>query len=528
MMIKIKDIKINIDNDNESHLINKIASLLNIKKEDILDYKINKKSIDARDKNNILYVYEIILNITNEENILKKNYKNVTKYNEEKYIFNITGTNKLDTRPVIVGAGPCGLFIAYILSKYGYNPIILERGEKIEDRVKSVEKFWTEGNLNEESNIQFGEGGAGTFSDGKLNTLSKNENHRQEFVFETFAKHGAPREILYENKPHIGTDKLRSVIKNMREEIISLGGEFLYNSKLTDINIEKGVLKSIVINDKEIIPCKVLFLAIGHSARDTYKMLYNKGINLASKPFAVGVRIIHNREDIDRAMHGDAYKKLKSASYKLTYKASNGKGVYSFCMCPGGYVVNASSKNGFTCVNGMSDYKRDSNSSNSGIVVTVNEKDYGSNLFDGMNFQDTLEKNAYNLAKGKVPIQKYIDYKNNNITSSFGNIIPEIKGLYEFNDLNKIFNKEINDSIREAIDYFGTKIKGFDNPDSILAGVESRTSSPLKIIRDEYFESNIKGIYPCGEGAGYAGGITTAAMDGLKAAEEFAKKYNPN
>ena len=257
-------------------------------------------------------------------------------------------------------------------------------------------------------------------------------------------------------------------------------------------------------------------------------MLYNKGINLASKPFAVGVRIIHNREDINRAMHGDAYKKLKSASYKLTYKARNGKGVYSFCMCPGGYVVNASNKNGFTCVNGMSDYKRDSNSSNSGIVVTVNEKDYGPNLFDGMNFQDTLEKNAYNLAKGKVPIQKYIDYKNNNITSSFGNIIPEIKGLYEFNDLNKIFNKEINDSIKEAIDYFGTKIKGFDNPDSILAGVESRTSSPLKIIRDEYFESNIKGIYPCGEGAGYAGGITTAAMDGLKAAEEFAKKYNPN
>ena len=527
-MIKIKDIKINIDNDNKNHIISKLANILNIKKEDIIDYKVNKKSIDARNKNNILYVYEIIASIKDEEIVLNKNLKNVSKYLEEKYIFNITGTKKLKSRPIIVGSGPCGLFAGYILALNGYNPIIIERGEKIEDRVKSVEKFWNDGTLNEESNIQFGEGGAGTFSDGKLNTLSKNENHRQEFVFDTFVKHGAPIEILYENKPHIGTDKLRTVVKNIREEIISYGGEFLYNSKLTDINIKDNKIESIVINDKEQLSCEALFLAIGHSARDTYKMLYNKGLNMMSKPFAVGLRIIHNSDDINKAMYGESYKKLKPASYKLTYKAKNNKGVYSFCMCPGGYVVNASSKDGYTCVNGMSDYKRDSKSSNSGIVVTVNEKDYGINLFDGMNFQDTLEKNAYNLAKGKIPIQKYIDYKNKEISSSFGSVIPEIKGLYSFSDLNNIFSEDINNTLKEAIDYFGNKIKGFDNPDSILAGVESRTSSPLKIIRDENLESNIKGIYPCGEGAGYAGGITTAAMDGLKAAEEFAKKYNPS
>ena len=527
-MIKIKDIKINIDNDNKNHIISKLANILNIKKEDIIDYKTNKKSIDARNKNNILYVYEILASIKDEEIVLNKNLKNVSKYLEEKYIFNITGTKKLKSRPIIVGSGPCGLFAGYILALNGYNPIIIERGEKIGDRVKSVEKFWNDGTLNEESNIQFGEGGAGTFSDGKLNTLSKNENHRQEFVFDTFVKHGAPIEILYENKPHIGTDKLRTVVKNIREEIISYGGDFLYNSKLTDINIKDNKIESIVINDKEQLSCEALFLAIGHSARDTYKMLYNKGLNMMSKPFAVGLRIIHNSDDINKAMYGESYKKFKPASYKLTYKAKNNKGVYSFCMCPGGYVVNASSKDGYTCVNGMSDYKRDSKSSNSGIVVTVNEKDYGTNLFDGMNFQDTLEKNAYNIAKGKIPIQKYIDYKNKEASSSFGSIIPEIKGLYSFSDLNNIFSEDINNTLKEAIDYFGNKIKGFDNPDSILAGVESRTSSPLKIIRDENLESNIKGIYPCGEGAGYAGGITTAAMDGLKVAEEFAKKYNPS
>ena len=525
-MIRIRQIKLNIEKSEEL-LLDKVASTLKIPKSVIEDLVIIKKSLDARKKDNLFYVYEVDIKTKLETNILKSNKsKDVFKSPEEKYTFKVTGTKTLKTRPIIVGTGPAGLFCAYLLAENNYNPIIIERGEKVEDRIKTIEKFWETGILNTESNVQFGEGGAGTFSDGKLNTLVKDKANRGRKVFEIFVENGAPKEIMYENKPHIGTDILRTVIINMRNKIISMGGQFYYNTKLTNINYENNELVSIEVNNETIIECNNLILAIGHSSRDTFEMLNNKQIKMFAKPFAVGLRIEHPQEMINKSQYGEKYaKRLPPASYKLTYTASNNRGVYSFCMCPGGYVVNASSEQNRLVVNGMSNYKRDTKNANSALVVTVNPNDFGNNPLSGIEFQRKLEENAYNEGKGKIPLQLYKDYKDNQETTSIGKISPITKGNYNFSNLNKIFPNYINDSIKEAIEYFDTKIKGYATDDAILLGVESRTSSPVRIERDELGESNIKGIYPCGEGAGYAGGITTAAMDGIKVAELLAKKY---
>ena len=409
-----------------------------------------------------------------------------------------------------------------MLSINGYNPIIIERGEKIEERVKTVDIFFKEGILNKNSNVQFGEGGAGTFSDGKLNTLVK--DIRMKKVFEIFKEFGAPNEILYENKPHIGTDILRKVIINMRNKMIEYGCEFRYNSTLTNLIIENNKINGIIINDNEEIKCDNLILALGHSARDTFKMLYKNGINMTSKPFSIGIRIQHNQEKINQAMYGKYSKYLPPASYKLTYKAKDNRGVYSFCMCPGGYVVNSSSEYGNIVINGMSNYKRDTNNSNSALIVTVDEKDYGTNLFDGMNFQEMLEKKAYEIGKGKIPTQNYIDFKNNKQSIKLL-LEPVFKGDYTLSNINDIFPKYICDDLIEAIEYFNTKIKGYNNDDSIISAVESRTSSPVRILRDENYMTNIKGIYPIGEGAGYSGGITTSAMDGIRCFEKIISIY---
>jgi uncharacterized FAD-dependent dehydrogenase len=387
--------------------------------------------------------------------------------------------------------------------------------------------FFKTNKLNLNSNIQFGEGGAGTFSDGKLNTLSKNKDHVEEEVFDLFIKCGAPKEIKYENKPHIGTDILRKVIINMRNEIISLGGEFRYNKTLTNIEIKDNKVKSIYINNKENIPCDNLFLCIGHSARDTYKMLYENNLSMSSKPFAIGIRVIQDQNKINYSMYKDYAKYLKSAPYKVTYKTKNNRSVYSFCMCPGGYVVNASSENNRLAINGMSNYKRDSGYANSAIVVTVNQEDFGCNLFDGLNFQRKLEENAYKEGNGCIPLERYIDYKNNIKPNKIGSIKPMVLGKYKVSNINNIFPNYINESIKEAMEYFNTKIKNFSDDDVLILGVETRTSSPIRIQRDKNYESNIKGIYPIGEGAGYAGGITTAAMDGLRASLVFASIYKP-
>ena len=516
-MLRIRDVKINILDNNDEHIKRKIEKLINYK---INSFNIVKKSIDARKE--LMYVYTFDIDVDNEDLVLKNN-KNIIKTPNEEYIFEVTGNEELKTRPVIVGSGPAGLFLGYFLSKYGYNPIIIERGEKIEDRVNTVNKFWKDNKLNENSNPIFGEGGAGTFSDGKLNTLVKDKFNRIKEVYKIFVEAGAPEEILYENKPHIGTDKLREVVVNLRNKIISYGGEFRYNTCLTDLIIKNNKLEKIVVNNQEEIETNNIFLAIGHSARDTYYMLNKNNINMVSKPFAVGVRIIHSEKQISKDLYGDDYNLLDPASYKLTYNTKEARGVYSFCMCPGGYVINASSEKGMLSINGMSDYKRDSNFSNSAIVVTVNKQDYGEGLFDGLKFQQELEKKAYNLGEGNIPVQKYEDFLNKKISKVK---CDGIKGSYIEKDLNELLPEYISESIKEAMPSFKKQIKSFDE-NAIILGIESRTSSPITILRDELGESNIKGIYPVGEGAGYSGGITTSALDGIKEAEFFAKRFKP-
>lgn len=519
-MIRVRQVRLGLNEDN---LKARVARKLKVPEGDILKLIIKKKSLDARRKNDIHYVYEVDVDLLAPEKILKRNMADILEVKDEKYQFVASGDKPLKHRPVIVGSGPAGLFCAYLLAENGYRPIVIERGERVEKRILTVQKFWKDGLLNKESNVQFGEGGAGTFSDGKLNTLVKDKNNRMRKVFETFVQAGAPFEIMQENMPHIGTDLLREIVKNLRDKIIQMGGEIKYNACLNDINISDGKVSSIIVND-ENIDCDILVLAIGHSARDTFEMLYKKGLLMESKPFAVGVRVQHPQKMIDKAQYGDNLD-LPVASYKLTYKAENGRGVYSFCMCPGGYVINASSEEGMLAINGMSDYKRDSENANSAIVVTVSPEDFGNNPMDGIKYQRLLESKAYQNGNGKIPIQLYKDFKNKTLSNNFGKIKPVFKGSYAWTDLNDILPEYVIQALNEAMENFDRKIKGFAADDVILAGIESRTSSPIKILRNDNFVSNIEGIYPCGEGAGYAGGITTSAMDGIKVAEAIATLY---
>ena len=516
-MIRIKNIRINIVPEFDIYEI--ASKKLKVSKEKINKVVIHKKSIDARNKMMFAYVLDLDVDILNEDKYLSKN---VVKVENEDYVLSCCGNEILNYRPVVIGAGPAGLFCTYMLAKYGYKPILFERGEKIEDRIKTVDELWNKNIFSLNSNVQFGEGGAGTFSDGKLNTLVKDKENRMREVFKIFVECGAPEEIMYDNKPHIGTDVLRNVIVNLRNKIKSYDGEIYYNSLLEDIFFENNKLKSIVVNGKNI-DTDVLVLAIGHSARDTFRMMNQKKFLMESKPFAVGVRIIHPQKIINENQYPVNYSFLPPASYKLTYKSKSGRGVYSFCMCPGGYVVNARSTEDGICINGMSNYKRETNYANSAIVVTVNNEDYGNGVLDGMIFQEKLEKNAYKIGNGFIPVQKYGDYKIGLVSSSID--VNAFKGHCNEANINDIFPTYINESLVEGIDYFNNKINGFNDTDAIIAAPEARTSSPIRICRDENFEANVKGVYPCGEGAGYAGGITTSAMDGLKIFEAIYKKY---
>lgn len=527
-MIRVRQVVVDVNLATDEEIKLSLAKKLKIDKNDIISFKINKESIDARFKPNISFIYEIDVSLKNEESVLRKhkNSNDVLITPDEEYKFKPTGNIPLNNRPIIVGSGPAGLFAAYMLAKEGYKPIIIERGEKVEERIKTVSDFWKSGKLAPNSNVQFGEGGAGTFSDGKLNTLVKDPEKRAKLVFKTFVKNGANPNILYLNKPHIGTDVLVEVVKNMRNEIITMGGEFRYNTTLTDIVIENNQIKSIIVNDSEKIETGVLILAIGHSARDTFKMLIERKVILEPKPFAIGVRIQHKQETIDLSQYGvKKHSKLGASSYKLTYHASNNRGVYTFCMCPGGFVVNASSEPSRLAINGMSYSKRDSENANSAVLVTVGPDDYGFNPLDGIEFQRNLEEKAFKLGNGKIPVQLYKDYKENNKSLKFEKISPIFKGETSFSNLNEILPEYVNVALKEGIEAFGRKIQGFNDDNAILAAIESRTSSPVRITRDECGESNVKGLYPCGEGAGYAGGITSAAIDGIKTYELIAKKY---
>ncbi len=527
-MIRISQLKC-VPGHSVEDLERKICKKLNIKKEDLKEVIIRKKSMDCRKE--IFYVYTVDVIAAQEERILKRNKDaNVSFAKQVTYKFPKCGEEPMKERPVVVGSGPAGLFCAYYLAKSGFKPIIIERGEPVEKRSKTVERFWKTGELNADSNVQFGEGGAGTFSDGKLNTLVKDPTGRNGEVLKVLAQYGAKKEITYLNKPHIGTDILCDVVKNMRKAIEDMGGTYYFSTKMTDVLWDNGQIGAIETESGDKIHTNHLVLALGHSARDTFAMLKDKGIPMEQKAFALGVRVEHPQEWINESQYGADYpEELPAADYKLTGKGTNGRGVYSFCMCPGGYVVNASSEKNRLVVNGMSYSDRAGKNANSAIVVTVSPEDFGSeDVLAGVEFQRRLEEKAFAECNGKIPVQRFLDFKNNKKSDTLGKVRPCIKGQYDFGNLQNVLPGEISKTIMEGIDSFERKITGFSDEDVILSGIESRTSSPVRILRDEYYQSNVKGLYPCGEGAGYAGGITSAAMDGIKVAEEICKNYFPD
>lgn len=529
MPIKINNIILDIDDD-ESLIKKKALKKLRLKEKDIEDFKIIRESIDARKKDKIRFNYTVELTCQKESNIVAKiNDKDVKieqdAYNDE---FKL-GNKKLNNRPVVVGMGPAGMFAGLIMAEKGYNPIIIERGQKVEERTESVEKFWETGVLNLNSNVQFGEGGAGTFSDGKLTTRIKDS--RCDYILEKFVKYGAPEEIKYKAKPHIGTDILKIVVKNIRKRIIELGGEVRFNSLLEDIVIKDNKIKSIVVNGEEI-PCDVLILAIGHSSRDTYEMLYNKGIFMTPKPFAIGVRVEHLQDFMNKNQYGKFanHPKLKAADYRLSYTSKNtNRSVYSFCMCPGGEVVAAASEQERLVTNGMSYYKRDKTNANSAIVVSVGSSDFNSNSpLSGMEFQRHYEHLAYKVGGSNynAPIQLLGDFLNDQKSTKFGRVKPTYRPGYRFADLRDCLPKYVTDTLKEGFVAFDKKINGFAEKDTLLTGIETRTSAPVRIERNENLQSiSLEGLYPSGEGAGYAGGIISAAVDGIKCAESIMKEY---
>ncbi|MDO4618654.1 MAG: FAD-dependent monooxygenase [Clostridia bacterium] len=480
---------------------------------EIKNLKIAKRAIDARRKKDVHYVLTAEFEVENENRILSKSIANLERKNDEHYIF---PNGKLKTRPIIVGTGPAGLFSALFLARCGAKPIVLERGEKVDDRQKSVDSYFQGGKLNEESNIQFGEGGAGTFSDGKLNTGTKNIRIRT--VLEEFVSHGASPDILVNSKPHIGTDVLRKVVKSMREEIISLGGEVRFNTKMTDLKIEDGEIKGVYAGD-EFIPSDTVVLAIGHSARDTLLMLRDKGIRMEKKPFSIGARIEHKQDFIGNAMYGDFYKKLPAADYKMAVHLNNGRSLYTFCMCPGGYVVAAASEKDTIVTNGMSYSDRSGENANSAVLVGITPDDFpGDDVLSGMYLQREIEKKAYEVGKGKAPCQtlgSFLFGKENTVST----VKPTYKPGVNMCDISKVFPDFIADSLKEGLLLMNKKIPGFAMSDAILTAPETRSSSPVKMIRDENMMLSVKGLYSAGEGGGFAGGITSSAVDGIRVAE---------
>ncbi len=529
-MITVNNLKLPLDYG-ENEIRAALSKLLGAK---VTAFTIIKRAVDARNKNNVCFVYNIDVTVnTDEEKIVRKcKSKDIFISDRPKYVPPHTNASP-DKKCIVVGSGPAGLFCAYLLALAGIEPVLIERGKSVDDRKASVELFKKTGLLDVNSNVQFGEGGAGTFSDGKLNTGIKDVRIR--YVLETFAKmaNGEADDILWMAKPHIGTDRLIKIVKNMRNEIISLGGKVLFEHTLVDIIAENNILRGIkVAHNGETfeMECDSLVLAIGHSARDTLQMLYERQVPMQQKPYAVGVRIEHKRELIDRSQYGRfaGYEKLGAADYKLACTPDGKRGVYSFCMCPGGYVMPAASEIGHLAVNGMSEYARDAQNSNAPLLVGVAPEDlHSENVLAGVELQRKIDKLAFELGGGsyKAPVELVGDLIEGIPSKNFGAVTPSYEPGVTPTDLRDCLPDFVIESIRAALPIFGKMIKGYDSYDAVLTGVESRSSSPVRINRDnETLQSDVKGIYPCGEGAGYAGGIVSAAVDGIKCAEKILEK----
>ena len=525
-MLRISQLKLPVEHT-EAQLKKKLLKTAHIKEQDLKQFFIRKRSVDGRKKPELYYVYTVDLIVANEEHVKKISKGKLQTVQEKNYHIPEHGAKKLRKRPVVIGSGPAGLFCAYLLAFEGYEPLVIERGAPVRERQKVVEQFWKDGILNTASNVQFGEGGAGTFSDGKLNTLVKDKFGRNRFVLETFVKFGAPEEILWESKPHIGTDILIEVVERMREEIIRLGGEFLFHSQVTDILPKENCL---IVNGCHRIETDAAVFAVGHSARDTFEMLDKNGILMEAKPFSVGARIEHLQKTTDIAQFGAESQKLKlpPADYKLAVHLKNGRGVYTFCMCPGGFVVAAASEENRLVTNGMSLYDRSNVNSNSALLVGISPKDFGSdNVLAGMELQRKLESSAFKLGGGgyKAPCQRVGDFLNRTKSTAFGEVLPTYKPSVTLSNLDNCLPDFITESMRNGILEMDRRLKGFASNDALLTAVESRSSSPVRIMRDDTLQSpTLRGLYPCGEGAGYAGGIISAAVDGIKCAEMLISK----
>ncbi|MDP4030089.1 MAG: NAD(P)/FAD-dependent oxidoreductase [Gallionella sp.] len=530
-MLRLTEIKLPLDHP-DGDIKAAILKRLGIADTELIRYALFKRGVDARQKSNIRFTYTLDVSVRDEATILErfKNDPHVKPAPDTRYHFVAQAPQNLTSRPIVIGMGPAGLFAGLILAQMGFRPLILERGKAVRERTKDTFGLWRQGILNPESNVQFGEGGAGTFSDGKLYSQIKDPRHLGRKVLEEFVKAGAPEEILYVSHPHIGTFRLVGMVEKMRETIQSLGGEIRFQSRVDDIEIEDGSVCGVVLSSGERIATDHLVLAVGHSARDTFEMLHKRGIYIDAKPFSIGFRIEHPQLLIDRARYGNNASNplLGAADYKLVHHASNGRSVYSFCMCPGGTVVAAASEAGRVVTNGMSQYSRNERNANSGIVVGITpEQDYPGDALAGVEFQRRWESRAFDLGGGDycAPGQLVGDFLAGRPSTQFGSVQPSYTPGVHLTDLSTALPDYAIAAIREALPAFAKQIRGFDLADAVLTGVETRTSSPIRIKRhDDNLQSiNTQGLYPAGEGAGYAGGILSAAVDGIKAAEAVAR-----
>jgi hypothetical protein len=536
-MLRLTDIKLPLDHD-DSALAAAIVSKLAIAADDLLNINVFKRGYDARNNRDIQLIYTVDVEVNGEADLLAKFAKDtqVRVTPDMTYKFVAQAPEKLTHRPVVVGLGPCGIFAALILAQMGFKPIVLERGKAVRERTKDTFGFWRKQPLNPESNVQFGEGGAGTFSDGKLYSQVKDRKHYGRKVLHEFVEAGAPEEILYVSKPHIGTFKLVSMVEKMRQQIIDLGGEIRFSTRVEKLDLDEQdgqyTVKGLHLSDGEYLACKQVILALGHSARDTFQNLYEQGVYIEAKPFSIGFRIEHEQSMIDRCRFGENAGNpiLGAADYKLVHHCKNGRTVYSFCMCPGGTVVAAASEPGRVVTNGMSQYSRHERNANSAIVVGITpEQDYPGHPLAGIELQRRLEELAFKAGgeNYNAPGQLIGDFLAGKPSAELGEVTPSYTPGVTLTDLSKVVPDYVTQAIREAIPAFDRQIKGFAKADGTLTGVETRTSSPVCIKRDKDYQSvNVKGLYPAGEGAGYAGGIWSAGIDGIRVAEALALAFD--